>query len=77
MLYACAARFDVTGNLKNFWKLNKATAPSNPNYKTFGLSIFFSYFFSFSHFFLLFFFLISYLFNLINMSSPREIRIGR
>ena len=24
MLHACAGRFDVTGNLENFWKLNKA-----------------------------------------------------
>jgi len=24
MLYACAARFDVTENLKKNWKLNKA-----------------------------------------------------
>ena len=24
MLHACAARFDVTGNLENFWQLNKA-----------------------------------------------------
>jgi len=24
MLHAYAARFDVTGNLENFWKLNKA-----------------------------------------------------
>jgi len=26
MLHACAGRFDVTGNLENFWQLNKATA---------------------------------------------------
>ena len=24
MLHACAARFDVTGNVENFWELNKA-----------------------------------------------------
>jgi len=24
MLHACAARFDVTGNLGKFWKLNNA-----------------------------------------------------
>ena len=24
MLHACAARFDVTGNLEKFWELNKA-----------------------------------------------------
>jgi hypothetical protein len=24
MLYACAAKFDMTGNLEIFWKLNKA-----------------------------------------------------
>ena len=26
MLHACAVRFDVTENLENFWKLNKAYA---------------------------------------------------
>jgi len=25
MLHACAARFDVTGNLRKFWELNKAS----------------------------------------------------
>jgi len=24
MLHACAAKFDVTGNLEKFWELNKA-----------------------------------------------------
>jgi hypothetical protein len=24
MLHACAVKFDVTGNLENFWELNKA-----------------------------------------------------
>ena len=28
MLHACAIRFDVTGNLEKFWKLNKATSVS-------------------------------------------------
>jgi len=26
MLHACTARFDVTGNLEKFWKLNNALA---------------------------------------------------
>jgi len=26
MLHACAVRFDLTGNLEKFWKLNKALA---------------------------------------------------
>jgi len=25
MLHACAVKFDVTGNLENFWELNKAS----------------------------------------------------
>ena len=29
MLHAYAVRFDVTGNLEKFWKLNKACMPCN------------------------------------------------
>ena len=33
MLHACDQRFDVTGNLENFCKLNKAYSSSNSNLK--------------------------------------------